>query len=50
MMAYFDDCPPDSGAFTVWPGSHARIWRKQWEALEERGELHTHSRRGASHR
>lgn len=30
----------------VWPGSHARIWEKQWEALEQRGELHTHSRRG----
>ena len=46
MMAYFDDCPPDSGAFTVWPGSHARIWDEQWRALEQRGELHTHSRRG----
>ncbi len=46
MMAYFDEVPPSSGAFTVWPGSHTRIWDEQWAALEQRGELHTHSRRG----
>ena len=46
MMAYIDDVPPDSGGFTVWPGSHLRIWDAQWAALEQRGELHTHSRRG----
>ena len=33
-------------AWSRWPGSHARIWDEQWAALEQRGELHTHSRRG----
>ena len=34
----------------VWPGSHQRIWEAQWKAYEERGELHTHSRRGVTER
>ena len=34
----------------VWPGSHQRIWEEQWKAYEERGELHTHSRRGVTER
>ena len=40
MSAYIDDVPPNSGGFTVWPGSHARIWPEQWEAFYE-GEKHT---------
>ena len=35
MTAYVDDLPPDSGGFTVWPGSHSRIWRAQWQAFLE---------------
>ncbi len=40
MTAYIDDLPPDSGGFTVWPGSHLRVWREQWQAFLE-GEKHT---------
>ena len=40
MSAYIDDLPPNSGGFTVWPGSHSRIWRDQWDAFLE-GEKHT---------
>ena len=40
MAAYIDDVPPESGAFTVWPGSHIRIWEEQWKAFHE-GEKHT---------
>jgi len=40
MSAYIDDLPPDSGGFTVWPGSHSRIWPEQWKAFKE-GEKHT---------
>ena len=40
MSAYIDDVPPNSGGFTVWPGSHTRIWREQWKAYQE-GEKHT---------
>ena len=40
MSAYIDDLPPNSGGFTIWPGSHSRIWREQWEAFLE-GEKHT---------
>ena len=40
FAAYIDDLPPNSGGFTVWPGSHTRIWDKQWEAYKE-GEKHT---------
>ena len=40
VAAYIDDLPPDSGGFTVWPGSHARIWPEQWKAFRE-GEKHT---------
>ena len=40
MAAYIDDVPPESGAFTVWPGSHARIWPEQWAAFHD-GERHT---------
>eukprot|EP01046_Picozoa_sp_COSAG06_P009169 COSAG06_NODE_475_length_15278_cov_5.364187_6_plen_307_part_00 len=46
MMAYLQDVPPDGGAFTVWKGSHARIWSEQWAAFEQ-GETHTKSRLGA---
>jgi hypothetical protein len=49
MMAYLEDVPADGGAFTVWPGSHARIWGEQWAALA-RGETHTKSRLGKSPR
>lgn len=47
MMAYLQDVPKDGGAFTVWPGSHARIWGEQWAAFAE-GETHTKSRLGKS--
>eukprot|EP01052_Picozoa_sp_SAG31_P019204 SAG31_NODE_1391_length_8535_cov_11.998696_3_plen_331_part_00 len=47
MMAYLEDVPADGGAFTVWRGSHARIWTKQWEAFQK-GETHTKSRLGKS--
>ena len=40
MSVYIDDVPPNSGGFTVWPGSHTRIWREQWKAFQE-GEKHT---------
>lgn len=40
MSAYIDDLPPASGGFTIWPGSHTRIWPAQFEAFHE-GELHT---------
>ncbi len=40
MAAYTDDVPPNSGAFTVWPGSHTRIWKEQWKAFQA-GEKHT---------
>ena len=40
ISAYIDDIPPTSGAFTVWPGSHSRIWREQWKAFKA-GEKHT---------
>jgi hypothetical protein len=40
MSAYIDDLPPNSGGFTVWPGSHARIWKEQWKAFQA-GEKHT---------
>lgn len=40
MAAYTDDVPPNSGGFTVWPGSHTRVWEAQWQAFLE-GEKHT---------
>ena len=40
MSAYIDTVPPGCGGFTVWPGSHARIWPEQWKAYKE-GEKHT---------
>jgi len=40
VSAYIDDLPPNSGGFTVWPGSHTRIWTEQWKAFKE-GEKHT---------
>ncbi len=40
ISAYIDDVPPGCGGFTIWPGSHARIWPEQWEAFKE-GEKHT---------
>ena len=40
VSAYIDDLPPGCGGFTVWPGSHARIWTEQWEAFRG-GEKHT---------
>ena len=40
MAAYTDDLPDRSGGFTVWPGSHTRIWKEQWEAFLD-GEKHT---------
>ncbi|MBT3341497.1 MAG: hypothetical protein HN712_27325 [Gemmatimonadetes bacterium] len=40
IAAYTDDLPPASGGFTVWPGSHTRVWEEQWRAFLE-GEKHT---------
>lgn len=40
ISAYIDDLPPNCGGFTVWPGSHSRIWPEQWKAFYE-GEKHT---------
>ena len=40
MSVYIDDLPPNCGGFTVWPGSHTRIWPEQWKAFYE-GEKHT---------
>jgi ectoine hydroxylase-related dioxygenase (phytanoyl-CoA dioxygenase family) len=40
MSAYIDDLPPNCGGFTVWPGSHTRIWPEQWKAFQA-GEKHT---------
>ena len=40
IAAYTDDLPANSGGFTVWPGSHTRIWPEQWKAFNE-GEQHT---------
>ena len=47
MMAYLEDVPPNGGAFTVWKGSHVRIWSEQWAAFQQ-GETHTKSRLGKS--
>ena len=44
FAAYIDDLPPASGGFTVWPGSHTRIWEKQWKAFHEHGTTHTGER------
>ena len=41
MAAYTDDLPANSGGFTVWPGSHIRVWEEQWKAFLEDGERHT---------
>jgi hypothetical protein len=40
IAAYIDDVPQNCGGFTVWPGSHTRVWEEQWEAFKE-GEKHT---------
>jgi len=40
VSAYIDDLPPNCGGFTVWPGSHTRIWEEQWQAFKG-GEKHT---------
>lgn len=40
IAAYIDDLPADSGGFTVWPGSHTRVWQEQWDAFLD-GEKHT---------
>lgn len=40
IAAYIDDLPPASGGFTVWPGSHIRIWEEQWKAFLKTGETH----------
>jgi len=40
LAAYTDDLPANSGGFTVWPGSHTRICKEQWEAFLD-GEKHT---------
>ena len=40
VSAYIDDVPPNCGGFTVWPGSHVRIWEEQWKAFQD-GEKHT---------
>jgi hypothetical protein len=40
VSAYIDDLPANSGGFTVWPGSHTRIWPEQWKAFQA-GEKHT---------
>jgi len=45
IAAYTDDLPPASGGFTVWPGSHTRIWEAQWRAFHEHGETHTSRRK-----
>jgi len=39
MAAYIDDVPANCGGFTVWPGSHTRIWKEQWDAFRAG---HTH--------
>ena len=44
FAAYIDDLPPASGGFTVWPGSHTRIWEQQWKAFHEHGTTHTGQR------
>ena len=44
FAAYIDDLPPASGGFTVWPGSHTRIWERQWQAFHEHGLTHTGER------
>ncbi len=44
FAAYIDDLPPASGGFTVWPGSHSRIWEDQWKAFHEKGQTHTSQR------
>lgn len=40
ISAYTDDLPPKAGGFTVWPGSHTRVWEEQWQAFFD-GEKHT---------
>ena len=44
FAAYIDDLPPASGGFTVWPGSHTKIWENQWKAFHAHGTTHTGER------
>ena len=33
--AFIDDCPPGSGGFTMWRGSHDAMWQQQWQDLQK---------------
>ena len=35
MVGLIDDCPPGGGAFTVWPGSHRRLYPKFWMQYDQ---------------
>ncbi len=39
FSAYVDDLPAAAGGFTVWPGSHKRIWTHHWKTFHA-GETH----------
>ena len=46
FAAYIDDLPPASGGFTVWPGSHTRVWERHWQTFHA-GETHVGRRHAA---
>ena len=33
--AFIDECPPGSGGFTMWRGSHGAMWQQQWQDLQK---------------
>jgi len=35
MVGLIDDVPPDGGAFTVWPGSHKRLYPRCWMQYDQ---------------
>lgn len=35
MVGLIDDCPPGGGAFTVWPGSHRRLYPVFWMQYDQ---------------
>jgi hypothetical protein len=38
--AFIDDCPPGSGGFTLWKGSHTTMWNDQWHSSQRSNSRH----------
>ena len=34
-VAYIDACPAGGGGFTLWPGSHQKIWPQMWSDVRD---------------